>query len=334
VPARVACLSPWSEDTVKDLLGPHRDAEVVIVLEPPPAQEAVREAVAAADVVIGDKRHHHRLGRAELEAMTRCRLIQMPSVGFDIVDHRAAAKLGIPVANAAGYNRQAVADWTLMAILELLRMGAWRDRQMRQGAWPKWDRLGRELGSLTVGIVGLGNVGSAVAMRLRGFGSRILFNDIVPRTFEGAEAVGLEELLGRSDVVCVHTVLDQDTRGLINARALQRMKAGAYLVNAARGPIVDEAALTEALSSGRLAGAALDVFEVEPLAADSPLRALDNVFLSPHVAGITVESEAFLLEVVRENVVRVLDGQEPVNVVNNVLAARPKQMETKHARPA
>jgi phosphoglycerate dehydrogenase-like enzyme len=334
VPARVACLSPWSEDTVKELLGAHRKAEIVLVSDSPPAPEAVREAVALADVVIGDKRHLHRLGQGELEAMTRCRLIQMPSVGFDVVDHRAAAELGIPVANAAGYNRQAVADWTLMAMLELLRMGAWRDRRMREGAWPKWDRLGRELGSLTVGIVGLGNVGSAVAARLRGFGARILFHDIVPRSCEGAEPVGLDELLRRSDVVCIHTVLDNDTRGLVGTRALGLMKPGAYLVNAARGPIVDEAALTEALTSGHLAGAALDVFEVEPLAADSPLRGLDNVYLSPHVAGITVESEAFLLQVVRENVVRVLDGEEPMNVVNNVVAGRPRQMETKDARPA
>src|SRR5207247_9057064 len=165
-----------------------------------------------------------------------------------------------------------------------------------------------ELGSMTVGIIGLGNLGSAVAARITPFGARVLFNDILPRSFEAAEPVPLDDLLARSDVVCIHCLLDRDTRGLINARKLARMKPGSFLVNAARGPIVDESALVEALRTGRLAGAALDVFEVEPLAADSPLRSLENVFLSPLVAGITLESEAFLLEVLLDNVVRVLDG--------------------------
>ena len=292
----------------------------MLVEEPPPAPEAVRAAVPGATIVISDKRHLHRIDRSDLEAMAGCRLIQVPAVGFDAVDHRAAAELRIPVANAAGYNKEAVADWTLMAILTLLRRGAWGDRQIREGGWPKWEMGGRQLGSMTVGIIGLGNVGSGVAARLRGFGARILFNDIVPRTLQGAEQVELEELLGRSDVVCIHCVLDRETRGLINASRLALMKPTSYLVNAARGPIVDEQALTDALRSGRIAGAALDVFEVEPLAGDSPLRSLETVFLSPHVAGITAESEAALIEVIRENVGRVLDGREPINVVNGVKA--------------
>jgi D-3-phosphoglycerate dehydrogenase len=332
--ARVVCLSPWTEEDVQALLGRDQKAEVAIVRDPPPASTAVRAAVAEADVVIADKRHQHVLARTELEAMTRCRLIQMPSVGFDEVDHRAAAELGIPVANAAGYNSEAVADWTVMAILNLLRSGAWRDREMRAGGWPKWERTGRELGSLTVGVIGLGNVGSRVAARLRAFGARVVFNDILPRSFEGAEPVALEELLERSDVVCVHCVLDRETRGLIGSRAFGLMKRGSYMVNAARGPIVDEAALANALRSGRLAGAALDVFEMEPLAAESPLRSLDNIFLSPHVAGITEESEAFLIEVVGENVVRALEGRELLNVVNAVGAGHVPPMEAKDAKPA
>jgi len=326
MPARVVCLSPFSEQTLRALVGDRPDLEAVLVQEPPPAPEAVRVAVAGADVLISDKRHLHRVDRPVLEAMAGCRLIQVPAVGFDAVDHRAAAELGIPVANAAGYNKEAVADWTLMAVLTLLRRGAWGDRRMREGGWPKWEMGGRELGSMTVGIIGLGNVGSAVAARLRPFGARLLFNDIVPRRLEGAEPATLDELLAGSDVVCIHCVLDRDTKGLIDERKLALMKPGSYLVNAARGPIVDEAALTEALRSGRLAAAALDVFEVEPLADASPLRTLENVFLSPHVAGITAESEAALLEVVRENVGRVLQGREPVNVVNGV--------KVKNAQPA
>jgi len=322
----VACLSPITEATLRMLVGDRPDVKTVLLQEQPPAPEAVLAVVAGADVVISDKRHLHRIDRAALEAMAGCRLIQVPAVGFDAVDHRAAAELRIPVANAAGYNKEAVADWTLMAVLTLLRRAAWGDRRLREGAWPKWEMGGRELGSMTVGIIGLGNVGSSVAARLRPFGARVIFNDVVPRASEGAEQVSLEELLRASDIVCIHCVLDRDTRGLMDAGKLALMKPTGILVNAARGPIVDEAALIEALRSGRIAGAALDVFEIEPLAEDSPLRSMENVFLSPHVAGITAESEAALLEVVRENVGRVLDGLEPFNVVNGVRA--------KNAQPA
>jgi phosphoglycerate dehydrogenase-like enzyme len=178
--------------------------------------------------------------------------------------------------------------------------------------------LGRELGALTVGIIGLGNVGSSVARRLAAFGSRILFADVLPRDHPGAEKVDLRTLLKESDVVCVHTPLDVDTGALIDAQAIATMKRGSYLINAARGPIVDEAALIEALQSGHLGGAGLDVYEVEPLPLDSPLRTLENVVLAPHTGGATLEADARLIEVVGDNLIRVLDGLPPINVVNEV----------------
>jgi D-3-phosphoglycerate dehydrogenase len=247
----------------------------------------------------------------------------MPSVGFDTVDHRAAAELGIPVANAAGYNKEAVADWTVMAMIALLRHSFRGDRAMRAGRWRPDDpvrneMLGRELGAVTVGIIGLGNVGSSVARRLAAFGSRMLFTDVVARDYAGAERVDLDTLLKQSDIVCVHTPLDVDTGALIGAGQMAKMKRGAYLINAARGPIVDEKALVEALGSGHLAGAGLDVYEVEPLAVDSPLRRIDNVILSPHVGGATFEADARLMEMVGDNLRRVLDGHPPRNVVNAV----------------
>jgi D-3-phosphoglycerate dehydrogenase len=273
--------------------------------------------------VIGDKRHKHRIDRPVLEQMRRCKLIQQPAVGYDTIDHRAAAEYGIPVANAAGYNKESVADWTVMAIIALIRHSFWGDRQLRAGRWGRNDlmraeMLGRELGAMTVGIIGLGNVGSSVARRLAAFGTRILFTDLMPRAYAGAEKVDLATLLSESDVVCVHTPLDVDTGSLIDATALANMKVGSYLINAARGPIVDEPALIDALRTGRLAGAALDVYEVEPLSQSSPLRTLDNVLLAPHVAGATIEADARLIEVVGENLLRVLDGLPPFNVVNAV----------------
>lgn len=299
--------------------------EVEVVMVPdPPAQPAVAVACAEADLVIADRRHKHRIDRVVLSGMSRCRLIQAAAVGFDTVDHRAAAELGIPVANAAGYNKDSVADWTVMAMIALLRHSFWADRQLRAGRWTLTDQLrgdetmGHELGAMTVGIVGFGNVGTAVARRLAGFGSRVLFTDVIPRSFEGAQQVPLDTLLGESDIVSVHSPLDVDTRALIDAEAIAKMKRGSYLVNAARGPIVDEAALVEALQAGHLAGAGLDVFEVEPLAADSPLRGMDNVVLAPHRGGATLEAEVRLIEAVGENLRRVVDGLPPLNVVNGV----------------
>jgi D-3-phosphoglycerate dehydrogenase / 2-oxoglutarate reductase len=314
---RVASLSPYPEEVVRDLFRGAHDVEVVVV-PPPPNPDALRQAVADADLVLADKRHRHRLDQTLLSTMQHCRLIQQPAVGFDVIDHRAAAALGIPVANAAGYNRDAVADWVVMAILNLIRQGAYADRHMRGGDWPFPRMQGRELGALTVGIIGLGNVGNAVAARLRAFGSRILFADVVPRSLPGATAMPMNDLLAEADVVTVHVPLDEGTRGLISEGQLQRMKPGAILINASRGPVVDEAALVQALDAGRLGGAGLDVFEVEPLAAESPLRAFENVFLTPHSAGLTSEAEARVLEVCGANMRRVLDGLEPFNVVNGV----------------
>jgi phosphoglycerate dehydrogenase-like enzyme len=322
VPARVVCLSPYAKEQVEDLFA-GRHAVDVVTVPAPPAPEAVLRECSLAELVIGDKRHAHRLPREVLQQMTRCLLIQMPAVGYDVIDDRAAAEFGIAVANAAGYNRDGVADWTVMAILNLIRRGSWGDRRMREGGWPKPEMMGHELGALTVGIVGLGNVGSALATRLLAFGSRVLYADVVERSFAGAERVSFEDLLERSNVVCVHVPLNEETHHLIDGNALRRMQKGAYLVNASRGPVVDELALVTALESRHLAGAGLDVFEQEPTPPDNPLRRMENVFISPHVGGATSEAEARVLEVVRDNLTRVLDGDEPFNVVNGVrLGAR------------
>jgi phosphoglycerate dehydrogenase-like enzyme len=320
--ALVTCLSPYSEETVRALFEDRHPVEIMFVPDPP-AQEAVLNATHAAHLVIADKRHLHRIDRRVLENMRSCLLIQQAAVGYDSIDHRAAAEYGIPVANAAGYNREAVADWTILAILNLLRHSSWGDRQMHAGWWGRAEMMGRQLGSLTVGIVGLGNVGGTVARRLTGFGSKVVYTDPDPsREFPGAARMELDELIRTADVVCLHAPLDVDTRGLIGAAQLAAMKPGAILINAARGPLVDEEALVVALRAGTIAGAGLDVFTTEPLAADSPLRSFDNVFLSPHSGAATEEAEAHVLEVVGDNLLRVLDGDPPVNVVNQVLAVR------------
>ncbi len=298
--ARVVCLSPYSKEQVEGLFAGRHSVNVATVPDPP-APEAVLRECSLADLVIGDKR----------------------AVGFDVIDHLAAAEFDIAVANSAGYNRDGVADWTIMAILNLVRQGSWGDRRMREGGWPKLEMMGHELAALTVGIIGLGNVGTALATRLLAFGPRVLYADLVDKSFAGAERVPLTDLLEQADIVCVHVPLDQTTHHLIDAVALKRMHKGAFLVNASRGPVVDEKALISALAAGHLGGAGLDVFEHEPTPAENPLRRMENVFFSPHVAGYTAEAEARALEMVRDNLTRVLDGEEPFNVVNGVrLGAR------------
>ncbi|MBO0849030.1 MAG: 2-hydroxyacid dehydrogenase [Pseudonocardia sp.] len=312
----IVCLSPFTEEQVHELAGTE---DVTVLRAPdPPAPAVVRELVGKADILISDMRHKHRLDRDTLALMKRCRLILQPAVGFDVVDHHAAAELGIPVANAAGFNRDAVADWTIMAILNVVRHGARADRDMRAGAWRVDGRLGRDMRALTVGILGLGNVGGQVAARLAGFGCTILYHDVAPRERPGCVPVTLDELLERSDVVTIHIPLDTSTRSLIGEAELRRMRPGTILCNASRGPIVHEEALVAALKSGHLSAAALDVFEVEPLPADSPLRHMDNVFLTPHLAGGSIEARSNQLEVTSANLRRVLAGEKPVNVVNGV----------------
>src|SRR5437899_3940748 len=325
--ARVGCLSPFDERTVRAMFKGRHEVEIEAVPDPP-AQPAVVAACAEAHLVIADKRHKHQIDRTVLEEMHRCMLIQQAAVGFDSIDHRFAAERGIPVANAAGYNKDSVADWTVMAMIALIRRSFWLDRQLLAGRWSVDDLLrgedtmGRELGAMTVGIIGLGNVGSSVARRVAAFGSRILFTDSVPRTFAGATMVDLETLLHESDIVCVHTPLDVDTNSLLGSERVAQMKQGSYLINAARGAIIDESALVDALRSGHLAGAGLDVFQVEPLPKASPLRSMENVVLAPHRGGATLEAEARLLGVVGENLLRVLDGLPPINVVNGVTPAK------------
>src|SRR5438445_131992 len=180
--ARVACLSPYDESTVRAMFAGRHRVEVVLV-PPPPAQSEVAAACAHAELVIADRRHKHQIDRQILERMDRCLLIQQAAVGFDSIDHRAAADLGIPVANAAGYNKDSVADWTVMAMIALIRRSFWLDRRLRAGDWHAEDPLrgaetmGRELGSMTIGIIGMGNIGSAVAQRVAAFSARILFAD-------------------------------------------------------------------------------------------------------------------------------------------------------------
>lgn len=309
----IACFSSYTADLVRTMAG--RDDVEVLLPDTGAGQECVADLVADADVVIGDAARRYWLDAPAVSAMRRCRLIEQPSVGYNTVDVDAATAQGIPVANTPGYNADTVADWVLMAILLVLRDGLAADAVMRRGGWRPWSDC-RELGALTVGVVGMGNIGSAVARRVHGFGSTLLYTSRRARDVVPAQRVELTELLQRSDIVTLHVPQTTETTGMIGADELAMMREGSILVNASRGPVVDEAALIDALRRGRPAHAALDVFHTEPLPAGSPLRAMDNVYLSPHIAANSAQARDRVHRMVAANLQAVLDGRAPEHVVN------------------
>jgi phosphoglycerate dehydrogenase-like enzyme len=262
---------------------------------------------------------------------SRLKLVQVTGAGVDRLDRAAMERLGIPVANVPGGSNAAVAEYVVTSAAVLLRRLAWANAEIAAGNYAAFrarllaDNVGG-LEGLIVGVVGLGVIGLAVAEAFGRLGCRIVYYDPAPPSLEAAaaleaERLSLPDLLARADVVTLHVPLLPATRGLIGAAELAAMKAGAVLVQASRGGIVDEAALAAALRSGRLGGAAVDVYSTEPPGPDNPLLQLDGeaarrTLLTPHIAGVTRQSAAFLFRAAWQNVERVLQRSEaPLNRV-------------------
>lgn len=255
-------------------------------------------------------------------------LVQVTGAGLDRLPEATLRNRGIAVANVPGGSNAAVAEYAVTAAAFLLRRFGWADARIRAGRYAEGraklvaDNVGG-LEGLRVGIVGMGTIGRAVAAAFARAGGRIAYYDPAPvdraHVPEGAQALALDALLAQSDVVSLHVPLVAATRGLIGESQLASMKQGAVLVQAARGGIVDEAALAQALRAGRLGGAAVDVYSTEPVAADNPLLGLEGeaasrVLFTPHVAGVTRQSAAFLFRTAWENVERVvLRGEAPLH---------------------
>ncbi|KMS89801.1 2-hydroxyacid dehydrogenase [Prauserella rugosa] len=283
----------------------------------PLTEDELRDAVRGATAVISML--FDRIDDGVLAAAgPQLRVVANTAVGYDNLDLDAFAGRGIVATNTPGVLVDATADLTMALLLAVTRRVAEGDRLVRTGTPWSWDisfMLGSGLQGKRLGIVGYGHIGRAVATRARAFGM-----DVVHHSHRGGqESTDLEELLATSDVVSLHCPLTQATRHLVDAAALRTMKPSAYLVNTARGPIVDETALADALEAGRLAGAALDVYEHEP-AVPARLRALDNVVLAPHLGSATVETRTRMAELAVSNVVAVLSGQDPLTPVSVVSA--------------
>jgi phosphoglycerate dehydrogenase-like enzyme len=257
--------------------------------------------------------------REALLGIPDLRVIARFGAGYDRVDVEAATELGVAVVVQPAGNAASVADFTLALILGCLREIPMLDGTVRGGCW-RPARLGRDLTGATVAIVGLGAIGRAVAQRLAGFECRLLAVDVAPdREYcarHGIEVVELDDAVRQADVVTLHVPGGTSTRHLISARELALMKPGAILVNTSRGNVVDEAALADAVRSGRLGGAALDVFEREPLPADHELLALPGILVSGHFAMFTRQAVRALMEQVVAGILAVADGLAPPGCVN------------------
>ncbi|MQY05720.1 NAD(P)-dependent oxidoreductase [Actinomadura macrotermitis] len=251
------------------------------------------------------------LTAADLDRAPRLRLIQKLGTGVNTIDLDAAAERGIAVANMPGTNAQAVAETALLLMLAALRRVVPFDARTRAGrGWPADPSLtGGELAGRTVGLLGGGQIATLLRGMLTAIGARVLFTTRTPRPDDPAWRP-LEDLLRASDVVSVHIPLTEETHHLLNAARLALLPPGAIVVNTARGAVIDEKALLEALASGHLAGAGLDVFEQEPVPAANPLLALDNVVVMPHAAWLTRETWARYFAVAEENCRRLVAGEE------------------------
>lgn len=257
-------------------------------------------------------RNRTQVRGALLAAGDRLEAIGRLGVGLDNIDVEAAKARGIAVLPATGANDVSVAEWAVTTIMVLLRGAYSATDAVAAGTWPRERLMGREISGKVLGLVGFGSIARETAVRAKALGMTIIAADPFVAADDpvwariGARPVTLETLVAEADAVSLHVPLTAETRNLIDAKRLAAMKPGAVLVNAARGGVVDEAALAEALRAGTLAGAALDVFDVEPLKAGSPLTGCPNLILTPHIAGVTVESNVRVSSVTAANVRRVL----------------------------
>lgn len=278
--------------------------------------ERIRQLGRITAVIAGAEQYTERI----FASCPDLKIVARAGVGYDSVDVAAATRHGVWVTNTPGALEHAVAEATWMMILALRRKLEWHLNVMRSGRW-EWQ-LGTETFHRTLGVIGVGRIGKLVAQIGRAFGMELLGYDAKPDpSFAVAmrmRYVSLRELLASSEVVAIHTPRLPETVGLIRAQELSWMKPTAVLVNTARGGIVDEAALCAALRSGGLAGAALDVYEQEPLPADHPLRTLPNVLLTPHVASATTEASQRVYLQAFDNIIAVLHGKRPPNPLNEV----------------
>jgi glycerate dehydrogenase len=258
-----------------------------------------------------------------LEACPSVKLICVQATGYNVVDTAACARRGIPVTNVPSYGTAAVAQFTFALMLELCHRIGHHDRMVHEGKWCEspgfcfWDTPQMELAGKTLGIIGFGRIGQAVAALAKAFGMKVLAYSRrkLPEYAHLAECVDLDTLLAKADFISLHCPLTSENTGMINAETISRMKEGAILINTARGGLLDEQAVADALKCGKLGAAAVDVVSEEPMKRENPLLYAQNCIITPHIAWAPKESRQRLLDCVVENIRCYLEGN-PQNVVN------------------
>ena len=293
---------------------------VEVISLPSGSDESTLQKVAPdADALI--TRGGIKVTRQIMASSPRLKVIGVHGIGCDHVDLGAAEELGRVVLNTPTALTETVAEMAIAMMLALTRRVVSADKAVRTGEWTRkyGDLRGTELMGKTVGIIGLGRIGAAVARRLKPFDVELIYHDIVRHTeLEeelGIEKVGLDSLLRKADIITLHTPYTPQTHHLISEREIELMKEGTYIVNTARGRIIDQESLVEALRRGKVAGAALDVFEAEPLDPGDPLASMDNVILTPHLGASSNEAMRRMAVQVAEGVLKALRGEAPDNPV-------------------
>jgi D-3-phosphoglycerate dehydrogenase len=300
------------------------DPRFTVVVKPGLSGDDLANAIADADAVL--VRSATKITRASLAKAGRLKAIGRAGVGVDTIDVEAATERGIPVLTAPAGNTIAAAELTMALLLAVARKVPAADRSMKAGEWDRKSFNGIELYGKTLGLVGAGRIGGQVAKRARAFGMQVLVYDpyLTPeRAMElDVKLAALDEVITSADVLSVHVPLTEATANLVGAPQLASMKKGALLLNVARGGVVNEQALLAALTSGHLAGAALDVYEQEPLPKDSPLRALPNVVMTPHLGASTAEAQQNVAIEIAEAVRNCLANGDLANAVNRTQLGR------------
>ncbi len=291
-------------------------------------EDEIIDAAANADVVIGVATFQP-FSRRVIESLKNCRFIMSLGIGYDQLDVEAATEMGILTANVPDFCQEEMSDHTMALILactrkivklnDIVKDGGWKqepDPDIQMGVWPSMARLSGQ----TLGLVGLGRIARTLVPKAKAFGLRIIaYSPHVDRKIFDefdVERVELDQLLAQSDIISLHTALTKDNRHMLGKEQFEKMKPGAYLINTARGGLVDQQALYQALAGGKLAGAALDVTDPEPVDADDPLLKLENVIITAHSAHASIPSLMALLNRPGEEVARVLSGEEPVGMIN------------------
>ena len=291
--------------------------------ELPPPYETLLEKVKDTDGILSmltDK-----IDRNLMETASNLRVVSNLAVGFDNIDINEATRRHIPVGNTPGVLTETTADLTFSLLMAASRRIVEADNYTRQGKWKTWGPLillGQDIHHATLGIIGMGRIGAGVAKRARGFDMRVLYHDENRRSTEEEKELGIEycadikDLITTSDFISIHVPLLPDTRNLIGAEEFKMMKKSVVLINTSRGPVVNQSALYEALKTGQIFAAGLDVTEVEPIPMDDPLLTLDNVIIAPHIGSASFNTRTKMAFMAVENLVAGLQGKLPPNCVN------------------